>query len=415
MENLPKETLQKLFESMDKDKSGSLDRHEIKQVSTELGNPLNDAELDDLFNTVDIDRDGSISFKEFHTWLTCCKDKPGKINQLLKLALKAESVAKQTHDKLKFKQIEETASIDQHHIKVALGNFEPGISISIRGVSGGVEASQAFGAASKGLGLKETQPGAVLSLRAKNPEAAKAALQAFVEELVQVAGALIPEAEAFIPTTKFSFAVEGDRVKVGITSEHSLAKMLIEPYAIVQQTFIPNDQPVKLRVELNLATHFKALLESEASIIENLLGGVSLGVDIELRRILITKLRELIGSAMVSKIEKGKTVRVGLNVLSHLLQTSKFELNLRCPDDIKASLANQPQAQVSLKQVIEIAKGEGATAFIEQIPIAKDMIALFNQHFYADAELHALGPKTAVTVAFKTTGLAEVIDFLIAN
>ena len=57
----------KIFEGMDKDKSGEIDKEEMKAAMASLGLSPSDMEIDDLFNKFDTDRSGSIELVEFHT------------------------------------------------------------------------------------------------------------------------------------------------------------------------------------------------------------------------------------------------------------------------------------------------------------------------------------------------------------
>ena len=52
---------------MDKDKSGEIDKEEMKTAMASLGLSPSDEEVDDLFNKFDTDRSGSIELVEFHT------------------------------------------------------------------------------------------------------------------------------------------------------------------------------------------------------------------------------------------------------------------------------------------------------------------------------------------------------------
>ena len=60
--------MKKVFDSFDKDKSGFIDIDELKNVSKELGKPLDAAELDDCMKDLDLNKDNKISFDEFSVW-----------------------------------------------------------------------------------------------------------------------------------------------------------------------------------------------------------------------------------------------------------------------------------------------------------------------------------------------------------
>lgn len=62
------ELLAELFNKIDTDGSGYLDREEIAQLSEELGKPLSKAELDDAMHSMDADGSGEVDLEEFISW-----------------------------------------------------------------------------------------------------------------------------------------------------------------------------------------------------------------------------------------------------------------------------------------------------------------------------------------------------------
>jgi hypothetical protein len=64
-DDLLAERIQGLFESMDKDNSGVIDKYELKIALEELGITLRPRELNDMVKKYDVDRSGTIDFEEF--------------------------------------------------------------------------------------------------------------------------------------------------------------------------------------------------------------------------------------------------------------------------------------------------------------------------------------------------------------
>jgi Ca2+-binding EF-hand superfamily protein len=60
--------MNKVFKSFDKDNSGFIDINELKDVSVELGRPLDAAELEECMKDLDQNKDGKISYDEFANW-----------------------------------------------------------------------------------------------------------------------------------------------------------------------------------------------------------------------------------------------------------------------------------------------------------------------------------------------------------
>jgi hypothetical protein len=67
------ELLADLFNKIDTDGSGYLDRDEIAQLSIELGKPLSEAELDDAMLSMDADGSGEVDLEEFVGWFEAMK------------------------------------------------------------------------------------------------------------------------------------------------------------------------------------------------------------------------------------------------------------------------------------------------------------------------------------------------------
>ena len=62
-------SLRRLFDHVDKDNSGLLDKEEIGDVCSRIGAKMNEKQLDAAFNKIDTDRSGEVSFEEFTAWM----------------------------------------------------------------------------------------------------------------------------------------------------------------------------------------------------------------------------------------------------------------------------------------------------------------------------------------------------------
>lgn len=88
--------MNKVFKSFDKDNSGYIDINELKEVSQELGRPLDAAELEECMKDLDQNKDGKISYEEFSTWwLSGRQGLSGWMRKLLGFKLKALKFADQ--------------------------------------------------------------------------------------------------------------------------------------------------------------------------------------------------------------------------------------------------------------------------------------------------------------------------------
>lgn len=60
--------MSKTFQSFDKDGSGYIDINELKEVSKELGRPMDAAELEECMQDLDQNKDNKITYDEFKRW-----------------------------------------------------------------------------------------------------------------------------------------------------------------------------------------------------------------------------------------------------------------------------------------------------------------------------------------------------------
>ena len=59
------EEMKVAFEMFDKDKNGYIERDELKQMMTKLGEKLTDREIDEMMKEADTDKDGRVNYNEF--------------------------------------------------------------------------------------------------------------------------------------------------------------------------------------------------------------------------------------------------------------------------------------------------------------------------------------------------------------
>tara|TARA_R110002050_G_scaffold183322_1_gene316773 strand:+ start:1135 stop:1383 length:249 start_codon:yes stop_codon:yes gene_type:complete len=60
-----KEEVIEAFHCFDKDNKGTIDKNVLKQVLTELGDIMEDFEIDELLAAADMQRNGQINYKQF--------------------------------------------------------------------------------------------------------------------------------------------------------------------------------------------------------------------------------------------------------------------------------------------------------------------------------------------------------------
>mmetsp|Transcript_31320 Transcript_31320/g.28502 ORF Transcript_31320/g.28502 Transcript_31320/m.28502 type:complete len:170 (-) Transcript_31320:986-1495(-) len=86
-----KDEIKKVFIEFDTDKSGTIERNEVKNLAQKLGEKISDEEVDKIFRDIDTDKNNRISLDEFTTWW--CYGKKNKMEKLVRFMLKAGNIA----------------------------------------------------------------------------------------------------------------------------------------------------------------------------------------------------------------------------------------------------------------------------------------------------------------------------------
>lgn len=82
VDHAEKELLQ-LFQSIDKDNSGGLDKNELRSAFARAGITISNAKLDQFFDEVDVNHDGNITFDEWRWDLILPKSAPLTASNML--------------------------------------------------------------------------------------------------------------------------------------------------------------------------------------------------------------------------------------------------------------------------------------------------------------------------------------------
>ena len=81
------DSIKKVFDSFDKDNSGSIDRAELKAMIAQVGIEMNDMDVYNMMMDLDRNKDGKISLEEFNAWwLTGRKGVTGTMSRLMEAA-----------------------------------------------------------------------------------------------------------------------------------------------------------------------------------------------------------------------------------------------------------------------------------------------------------------------------------------
>eukprot|EP01017_Pseudomicrothorax_dubius_P051114 TRINITY_DN977_c0_g2_i3.p1 TRINITY_DN977_c0_g2~~TRINITY_DN977_c0_g2_i3.p1 ORF type:complete len:280 (-),score=73.58 TRINITY_DN977_c0_g2_i3:67-906(-) len=265
MEQVTRETVEKLFKKADLDGSGTLEKSEIRKLANQLGASLSDLELDELFKTVDLDNNGSISFDEFYAWWMFGRNKNPKISKLIRIGLKGEEIAGKAKRR---GSVIPSAGIENYYVqklRVNIGEPANKTKLSLRAFIGGPDPIKQFNEGTQKYGFEENGLNFLLTLRSKNPGEGKVQLEELLENALDILEDVIPEGESFRKATKIKFFTEGEFVKIAFVCNHPLIEMTVSPAIAVADTLLPEDYTNFIGVEAELAADVKSLLEMDDS------------------------------------------------------------------------------------------------------------------------------------------------------
>ena len=65
-----REDIQKVFKLFDDDRSNTISIHNLRRVARELGETMDDSELQEMIERADSDNDGLVTFEDFYNIMT---------------------------------------------------------------------------------------------------------------------------------------------------------------------------------------------------------------------------------------------------------------------------------------------------------------------------------------------------------
>lgn len=97
-----KDDVKKAFDKFDKDQSGAIDKVELSALCEELGDKLNEKQLEAAMDDLDMNEDGVIDMSEFSRWyFTGMKSFNDNKKRLLKLGKHSRSIFNKLAEKSK--------------------------------------------------------------------------------------------------------------------------------------------------------------------------------------------------------------------------------------------------------------------------------------------------------------------------
>lgn len=428
-----KEAIRQVFKAFDKDGSGSLDMNEISLVAKELGHEISAQELKLIFADIDSNKDNKISFDEFFVWWSFGRE--NKLEKLVYLQLKAMNLlnkAKAAYNKVGgLLEAKYNKDVSSHFFNVSLGSQESKSSISVKAV-GGSGHPEFFNSKSGNSGISSDSISVLFRFESPNPNQASTEISALLDQIKELASAMIPgdEAQALIGTLSFKTSVSGNHVVVAIENDHPLVGMMAGQYLELADMYTGGgDYSVNVELEVGAGLNFKDLLQNKEKKLPDFLDGghhVSLNVNYSsnlaslIKQLVISGTERKIGKLTEQNNQSGIRRLVNRQFIYYLINSSKVNIQFKDLNDLKEKSVGTPlqyalEKAESVSDILDNFKKAASPAdLVGQLPMASELIEFGKNHMISNIELIVNVPKVAVSIGFKTEGIKEVVEFILS-
>jgi len=407
--------LQEVFRNFDKNGDGSIDLKEASLVLKEIGEDVTQAQLEEFFHSIDQNHDGKISFEELFIWFTSSKGTNLPFHQSLKL--KMLNLLKKTRKELQklsesFK--DEDFGQDTHSLKINIGNVvEAKTKLELQ-VYLGLESDQKFESFAKNLDINENAA-IIIQFKSTHPEEAQGDILTILNEGKEMAKEMLPPIVDF-NEIKLSAAVDGENLNIGLKYNNPLIEDVAEQYRSLLSTMIPDEFNASLAFDISLAKDIDDLFTAELAganaqgknIFLHLLEGTSISLEAKLTGQLLKALRnQYLGSLEWNKLPP--QIKSIIPLL--LLKGSKVNLNFDSGDTslFGSIVGNQ---DFSFRNGVQNLKKMSIEQYVMLIPEIANFVTTAYEKLKADFTIALKGPRTLVTLHFKTSGVDKIWDYL---
>lgn len=290
-----------IFAKYDKDGSGAIDKDELAGMSAELGNPLDDEQLETALKDLDLNGDGVIDIDEFKRWyFSGMKSYSSTKRSMLKFAGGMKELATSFRDPELMAAIEAKPGSVKQKVKVAFNDagdapstVEGSFSLLGEGYTELLAQANDF---SQGSGLKKDSDDdktLFAELRVNLPYKLGAPLAESFNKLVAINKDKLKDREnAF-----FALEADGDQLVLSILNyvpAYKAIKILPCIPEKLEAAFTETNNNIKVR--LGFGTSVQQIAGSEGSIVDELVQGFSLEAELEYSKALkhiLAKIRPL--------------------------------------------------------------------------------------------------------------------------
>jgi hypothetical protein len=414
------EVIQKVFKSFDKDNSGYIDISELKDVSSELGRPMDAAELEECMKDLDQNKDGKISYEEFSAWwLSGRQGLSGWMRTLLSFKLKTmkfvDSVSGTMQEVVAEASSAGNSELATNSVSININKVEhSGFSASAKICLLSPEAKKAFEDIQAVHRFEEPieDPAYIsTSIEIRNGTAA--------EVVSKIDTMLEGDFWKFFPLkSMISYIANGNKLEICFRAPSKLAP-LIEPYKDILhviQNELQVDQSIEASVRL-AAKPTDLLAEGGEAVLMQLLDGISIDVKLNLWK--------KVSDFILKLIENGNYETKILSILGGIAPAFLLRMNLSLDIGVDEFMKNKIRENPLVEPVLMDASSlissvsgrsfenedEFSTFVSESIPPPfNEVAAIFAKHLGDRVDFTVAGPYGAIKAHVDGEGLHLILQ-----
>jgi len=419
------EALRKVFDSIDKDKSGSIDRNEVAVLAKELGQEVKESDVEAIFSQMDTNKDGKISFEEFLIWWR--NGAPSKMEKLVYLQLKGNKLLKKAHAGLtRLGATLETKYEDKDQTYIAVRCGDASDSQTMVHIHGGLclkdETRRSAIVSSLGLGQDD------YAIAVSFETAQAALLHEKLVELWETGKAILTEAveesARVLEMLNIRIELKGDRVLIIVQGEKYAVEMYdftIQQILLTVTSFASCDFSAKIDIKNTL----KQVIEQDSKPYKLLTEGFLLEVMAEGNKAAGSAIRRSMIKRISTKAEKGGYIgdKLRMNLSLLMISSLKLVLNLTVPE-VELILAqvsevtgmNIGEQIPTANMLIDMAKGlaEGpVNEILSELPVGDAVKQILKNVDHTRTDLYVLAPKSYVHATCRIPGHKEILERII--
>jgi hypothetical protein len=212
---LGRSDLREAFDKVDKDNSGSIDLAELAGLCGSLNYQVNQADVTTLFNEIDTNHDGKVSFEEFVAWFRLGKST--KLKGFLKQSLRGMAFVDKHKSKMTHTANGDSETLNLFNLEISEGQPGNKTTFGVHFCSTAPDMlARVANACPDFSGNEEARVWSVMIMKAKNPAALKEAIETFIQFGKDTATEMDEGLGQMVDMTSYQVGIDGDYVVVAV-------------------------------------------------------------------------------------------------------------------------------------------------------------------------------------------------------